>query len=296
MCWSRIGRTTTTERSACFVRDSGRSLKVKRMRYKRIALLAIGPLLIWSISSSVSFGEPACSGAIELGPWLPVDGHGQDVFIDAGTGFVQVDFWRPGGPPIKAGYDDVLAIISPGTRITVTNVAGQAWKYDSTCVKSYVERQVERYNTEKRQGGWSIATINVSELPLSFFHFSQLRLGVNMHPLQDIYAPTHLSQQMELVHRIAPPVIRIDIHWGWIEPSSPGVENWDQNQIARLNAFLDGVRNSNVEILATVLEAPCAWASTAPDKCNTPEYWRYPPINPQDYARFLGELLTTLQI
>ncbi len=105
-----------------------------------------------------------CSEAIELGPWQAIDEHGQDIYIDSENGFVHADLWRPGGPQLKAGYEDVSVIIEPGTKVTVINVAGQAWKYDAGCSRAYVEAQVERYNEEKRQGGWTITNVTLSEL------------------------------------------------------------------------------------------------------------------------------------
>lgn len=119
-----------------------------------------------------------------------------------------------------------------------------------------------------------------------------LRLGVNMHPLQDAYAPSQVAQQVSLAQSIRAAIIRIDIHWAWIEPTAPGPASWNQSQIERLDAFLAAMATRKIDVLATVMEAPC-WASTDPNKnCATLSYdWRYPPRDPQEYATFVGELV-----
>lgn len=121
---------------------------------------------------------------------------------------------------------------------------------------------------------------------------SSLGFGINMHPLQIIYAPSQVTQQIELARSVGVSAVRIDIHWAWIESIEPGPASWDQDQIDWLDAFLDSLSGSNTEILATVLNTPC-WASTDPNKnCAAFDYdWRYPPTNPQDYADFAGELV-----
>jgi len=116
-----------------------------------------------------------------------------------------------------------------------------------------------------------------------------------MHPLQTVWgAPNKVNQQITLARSIGVSTIRIDIHWAWIEYLSSGTQNWNQSQIDWLNAFLDGVSGSGINILAVVMETPC-WASTDPNKVctdTTRSYdWRYPPSNPQDFANFLSQLV-----
>ncbi|WP_448543782.1 hypothetical protein [Roseiflexus sp.] len=122
----------------------------------------IAPLQIPSTSQPSSGGIAPCK-AEELGPWTPIAGKGRDVTIESGESFVHADLWRPGGPQIKPGYDDVSVIIQPGIKVTIPNVAGQAWKYIPGCSREYVESQVARYNQEKQQGGWTITTISLDE-------------------------------------------------------------------------------------------------------------------------------------
>lgn len=43
-------------------------------------------------------------------------------------------------------------------------------------------------------------------------------LGVNMHPLQSVYAPEDMPVQVCLARSLSVGIIRIDIHWAWIEP------------------------------------------------------------------------------
>lgn len=121
---------------------------------------------------------------------------------------------------------------------------------------------------------------------------SNLRLGVNMHPLQEAYAPSQVAQQVALAQSVRAEVIRIDIHWAWIEPTEPGSSHWNQSQLDLLDAFLAAMATRNIDVLATVMDAPC-WASSDPTKsCATLDYdWHYPPRDPQEYATFAGELV-----
>ncbi len=121
------------------------------------------PFTIRNPNSSTS---PACSSAVALGPWQPTsDGKGQDITIDSGDGFVHADFWRPQGPPLKSGFDEISVIIDPGIKVTVVGVAGQGWKYGSGCSRAYVEEQVAAHQARRRQEGKKITTVNLSELP-----------------------------------------------------------------------------------------------------------------------------------
>ncbi|HEX6510344.1 MAG TPA: glycosyl hydrolase [Chloroflexota bacterium] len=118
--------------------------------------------------------------------------------------------------------------------------------------------------------------------------------GVNMHPLQDTYAAYSPSQTLGLASEIGASIVRIDIHWGWIEYSGPGTASWDQSQLRRLDTFLAEASRRHIQLLATVLDTPC-WASTEPDKrCppGPPRYYEnYPPANPRDFANFLTTLI-----
>lgn len=122
-----------------------------------------------------------------------------------------------------------------------------------------------------------------------------LRLGINMHPLQPVHgAPGKVLQQVGLVRSVGTSLIRIDIHWAWIAYLSADPTTWNQSQIDWLNAFLNDIAGSNIEVLAVVTETPC-WASADPNKvCTTTARnydWRYPPSNLQDYANFISELV-----
>jgi hypothetical protein len=118
-----------------------------------------------------------------------------------------------------------------------------------------------------------------------------LTLGVNMHPLQDPYGPEVIADDIERAHHLHAQVIRINIHWAWIEPQQPGRATWNMEQVQKLERFLQYARQYRIKVLATVLEAPCAWASTAPSGCATENAWSYAPSNPQAYATFVGELV-----
>jgi hypothetical protein len=102
-----------------------------------------------------------------------------------------------------------------------------------------------------------------------------MQLGVNVHPLHDEYASVSPAQLLDRVQATGATMVRLDIHWAWIESQRPGQENWNAGQVQRLNAFLDEAASRHIQVLATVTEAP-AWASIDPTS---------------DYAAFLGRLV-----
>lgn len=120
------------------------------------------------------------------------------------------------------------------------------------------------------------------------------RLGVNIHPLQDAYNPTTNLEKIQLAQNIGASIVRIDIHWAWIEPFGPGTAIWNQSQVQRLEAFLAAAAARNLTVLALVTETPC-WTSTDPDRnCNPAAIkydWQYPPADPRDLANFMTELV-----
>lgn len=120
----------------------------------------------------------------------------------------------------------------------------------------------------------------------------QLLLGVNMHPLQDVYLPETTPEQVQLASNIGADIISFDIHWAWLDPNHTAFNGWDQTQINRINHFLSQVHDKNVQIAAVVTETPC-WASSDPNKdCDNGSYdWRHPPANPDDFADFLEVLV-----
>lgn len=119
-------------------------------------------------------------------------------------------------------------------------------------------------------------------------------MGVTVHPLQDVYNPSTNHQKITLSKSIGASIVRIDIHWAWMEPFGPGSGSWNQSQVQRLEAFLVAAAAHNLEVLALITETPC-WASTDPGKdCNAAAInydWQYPPANPQDFANFTTELV-----
>lgn len=117
---------------------------------------------------------------------------------------------------------------------------------------------------------------------------NQLRLGVNMHPVQDSYSPNTIFQQVQLARNIGASIIAIDIHWAWLDPNHTAITGWDTTQLNRIDSFVASLANNNMQIVAIVTETPC-WASSDPNKnCAVGQYdWKYPPTNPQDFADFL---------
>jgi hypothetical protein len=123
-----------------------------------------------------------------------------------------------------------------------------------------------------------------------------LMLGVNMHPLQTVYAPETIPQQIALASGIGSEILSFDIHWAWLDPNHAPISGWDSVQLERIDSFLAQVRDRNVQIAALVTETPC-WASSDPYKnCALGDYdWRYPPANPEDFADFLTVLVDRYQ-
>ncbi|NJN66143.1 MAG: hypothetical protein HC884_05225 [Chloroflexaceae bacterium] len=122
---------------------------------------------------------------------------------------------------------------------------------------------------------------------------NQLSLGVNMHPLHDPYDAERTPHLLDQVAGLGVDVVRIDIHWAWIEVFGPGQAGWNPQQIERLTTFLQAAQARDIAVLAVVTETPC-WASTDPARvCTATERsydWRYPPADPQDFAHFLTAL------
>jgi hypothetical protein len=113
-------------------------------------------------------------------------------------------------------------------------------------------------------------------------------VGVNMHPLQDSYAPVSPERALALAAGIGASIVRIDIYWSDIEPAGPGTSGWDDSRIQRLDAFLAEAKRRHTQVLATVLGTPC-WASTDPKKDCT--QGNSPPSRPQDFSAFLSRLI-----
>ena len=120
-------------------------------------------------------------------------------------------------------------------------------------------------------------------------------LGVNLHPLQNVYAIHPPDRLLDRVVELGASVVRVDIHWDWLEWTGPGVEQWDGNQVQRLDDFLDAANRRDLRVLAVVMDTPC-WTSSDPAKvCSasrTAYNWREPPKNTEDFADFLARLVT----
>lgn len=99
-----------------------------------------------------------------LGPWMPIDGQGQNVTLVTGDGYIHADFWQPNGT-IKSGYDEVSVLLEPNVTVTVIGVAGQGWKYSSGCTLDEINSQLLAHQERRRASGISIISVNLSELP-----------------------------------------------------------------------------------------------------------------------------------
>lgn len=122
----------------------------------------------------------------------------------------------------------------------------------------------------------------------------RVSFGVNLHPLQYHYAVYPPVRSLQLADEIGASVVRIDIHWEWIDYMRHGGTAWTVKQLPMLDAFLAEAARRHLRVLATVVDTPC-WASSEPGKQCPPgpsDYQgRYPPTNPQDYAHFLSNLV-----
>ena len=146
--------------------------------------------------------------------------------------------------------------------------------------------------------GMTVALLSSLALGLATVHDSApvhvVSFGVNMHPLQDNYDVYPPTQTLRLASEIGASVVRIDIHWGWIQYLRSGRESWDAQQVQHLDRFVAEAARRHIQVMATVLDTPC-WASNeAAGQCSPPSaQYRgtHPPSNPQDYAHFLTRLI-----
>jgi hypothetical protein len=120
------------------------------------------------------------------------------------------------------------------------------------------------------------------------------RVGVNLHPLQNVYAIYAPAQMLDRAAELGVSVVRVDVPWDWLEWTAPGVEGWNDEENRRLDAFVDAAQQRSLQVLAVVQDTPC-WASSDPGKVCTPTEmrynWREPPTNPSDFADFLTRLV-----
>jgi len=120
---------------------------------------------------------------------------------------------------------------------------------------------------------------------------NHLRVGINMHPTHNSWQT--IPQQVAAAQSISASIIAFDVHWAWIEVWGPNNASWSQEQITRIESFLNEIEGTDIELMAIVHEPPC-WASSDPAKdCTTLTYNSlYPPANPNDYVTFLSEFVT----
>jgi polysaccharide biosynthesis protein PslG len=118
----------------------------------------------------------------------------------------------------------------------------------------------------------------------------QPALGVNMHP----FIPTYpAARTVDLAKAVGAGIVRIDIHWDWLEHDAPGKAHWDKWLVNILSQFLDQARRKRIDVMAVVTGSPC-WAASGPTKRfpNVTFCGRYAPKRPRDYANFLKRLVS----
>ena len=121
---------------------------------------------------------------------------------------------------------------------------------------------------------------------------SDVMLGVNMHPLHSWYNPPLIPQKVDLAQSVGASIIRISIHWSWVEGGETKPSSWNSEKITQLETFLDEASSRNIKVLAVVTGSPC-WASSNSSKnCNDwKTYQPYPPSDMQDYTNFVTLLM-----
>jgi hypothetical protein len=117
--------------------------------------------------------------------------------------------------------------------------------------------------------------------------------GLNLHPLQWHYDRYRPSEALALAAREGASVVRIDVHWSWLEFAGPGIATWYQPQLTALDRFLAEAARLHIAVMATVLDTPC-WAAVSPaSRCGDPATFagNHPPLTPAVFARFLRRLV-----
>ncbi|MBN1529417.1 MAG: beta-galactosidase [Thermoleophilaceae bacterium] len=93
------------------------------------------------------------------------------------------------------------------------------------------------------------------------------------------FPDAQLEQQFALMASSGVESIRITFGWAQIEPAR-GTYNW-----AAMDRIVAAAARHRIAVMAN-FSASTRWASTNP---TSPDYWRYPPSKPQDFAAFFRE-------
>jgi polysaccharide biosynthesis protein PslG len=130
----------------------------------------------------------------------------------------------------------------------------------------------------------------LAALALAFASCAQPKAtGVNAHLLWPGVTDVKTDQQLDLAKRAGATVVRVDLDWARLEPSSR--RQYAAAYLARIDALVSKAASRDIKPLFVVLWTPC-WASSAPAevKQDCSEGWRergtasYPPTSANDYA------------
>jgi hypothetical protein len=118
--------------------------------------------------------------------------------------------------------------------------------------------------------------------------------GVNLHPIQGhpLYSE---GRMVNLARTAGAEVIRIDVHWDWLEPhkSSDLRGEWSAKYIQDLNAFLDSARANGIQVMADVVDTPCWEAYVGLTACqNSATPWAYAPRSDAEFAGFIQRFIS----
>lgn len=134
---------------------------------------------------------------------------------------------------------------------------------------------------------------SVSATPAAAPGASRLLVGVNDHPLAGP-TPADAPTMLDHLTQVGAGLVRIDVHWSWLEWAGPGRARWNADQLRLLDAYLNAASQRGVAVQVTVLGTPCWAAAGGPRDCSSSQAREaaqtIPPRNPQDLAAFLREL------
>ena len=123
-----------------------------------------------------------------------------------------------------------------------------------------------------------------------------LLVGAQAHLLWNHVDGQELNRQLNALVTSGARIVRVDVSWASLQPESR--DRWAPRELERLDRLVRRARERRLKLLLTLWETPC-WASRASaalkQGCQG-AWWqrgvqRYPPVNPQEYARALATLV-----
>lgn len=93
-----------------------------------------------------------CPPAMDLGPWAPNDGLGENFEVTANetvSAGVHIQLWWPGGTNQPWGTEEISVLVPSGLSIEVQDGAGRGWEYPLGCPADEIERQIAADNARR---------------------------------------------------------------------------------------------------------------------------------------------------